>query len=149
MNFEASKRYAPVLWGLLLLFVLRVAGQALVYFFGVTFLPPMEKWYSGLMPYPYLLPTQILIILLYGKVCVDFSTGSGFFVQPRPRLGKGLLVFGSLYFITMIVRLIVWRQHYIPIFFHWVLASFFLVAGWYHFKAQKNRDRKRLPGPSV
>lgn len=137
MSFEASKRYAPVLWALLFLFVLRVTGQALVYFFGVSFLPPMEKWYSGLMPYPYLLPTQILIIFLYGKVCVDFSTGSGFFAQPRPKLGVGLLIFGSLYFLAMIVRLALWQKHYIPIFFHWVLASFLLVVGWYHWR----RDR--------
>jgi hypothetical protein len=132
MKFEASKRYAPVLWGLLFLFVLRVAGQALVYFFGVAFLPPMEKWYSGLMPYSYLLPSQAAIILLFGKVCLDFAKGEGFFVQPRPAFGTGLFVFGTLYFLAMMVRLVVLQTHYIPIFFHCVLAVFILTVGRYH-----------------
>lgn len=47
-----------MLWTLLALFALRVAGQALVAFSDVRFLPPMQAWYSGLMPYPYLLPSQ-------------------------------------------------------------------------------------------
>src|SRR3989449_8511904 len=52
--------YATVLWFLLFLFCLRVAGQALVAAFAVPFLPPMQQWYSGVMPYPILLPVQIL-----------------------------------------------------------------------------------------
>lgn len=52
----------------------------LVAFFGVTFLPPMQEWYSGLIPYPVLLPIQGLIILLLIKICSDFSRGHGFFV---------------------------------------------------------------------
>ena len=42
------------------LFVLRVLGQALVAFFDVSFLPSMPHWYSGLMRYEYLLPSQLL-----------------------------------------------------------------------------------------
>lgn len=132
MRFEASQRYAPVLWILLFLFCLRVTGQALVYFFSVSFLPPMETWYSGLMPYPYLLPTQLLIVFLYGKVCLDFSRGVGFFANPRRRLGMGLLIFGSLYLVAMIVRLLIWQKHTIPIFFHGVLAGFVITVGLYH-----------------
>ena len=55
----------------------------LVAFLGVTFLPPMEEWYSGLLPYPYLLPTQFLIIFLFGKICLDLFRGHGFFAVPR------------------------------------------------------------------
>ena len=123
---------AAVLWILLFLFVLRVAGQALVRFAGVDFLPPMEKWYSGLMPYPYLLPAQAAIVLLYGKVCVDITRGTGFFGRPRRGLGRGLVVFGSVYLAAMIVRIFVFPEHYIPTVFHWVLASFLLVAGRHH-----------------
>ena len=54
------RRLAPVLWVLLGLFVLRVVGQALVAFLGVWFLPPMQAWYSGLLPYTYLLPAQLI-----------------------------------------------------------------------------------------
>src|SRR5213592_465190 len=42
--------YATVLWFLLFVFCLRVAGQALVAAFAVPFLPPMKQWYSGSSP---------------------------------------------------------------------------------------------------
>src|SRR6202012_4959812 len=99
-----QKRYFRVLCILLFLFCLRVLGQFLVAFFKAPFLPPMEEWMSGVVPSPELLTAQILIIGLYGKVCLDFARGSGFFVTPRRRLGTGLLVFGSLYLGVMILR---------------------------------------------
>jgi hypothetical protein len=37
----------------------------------------MEAWYSGLMPYEYLLPSQILLIALMVKICVDFTRKRG------------------------------------------------------------------------
>jgi len=136
-----SHRYLPWLWLLLGLFCLRVLGQMLVAFFRVSVLPPMEEWYSGLIPYRWLLPSQLLIILLYGKVCLDFTRGQGFFVAPRHTLGVGLLWFGSVYFSVMVVRYVVqvslypdqrWLGGSIPIVFHWVLASFILLVGHYH-----------------
>lgn len=136
-----SQRYAPLLWLLLGLFCLRVLSQMLVAFFHVRFLPPMEEWYSGLIPYPWLLLSQFLIILLYGKICLDFTTGQGFWVRPRRTLGSGLLVFGSLYLGAMIIRYVIrmglypeerWTGGAIPIVFHWVLATFLLLVGRYH-----------------
>ena len=62
-----EERYAVWLWFLLALFCLRVLGQLLVALFDLSFLPSMEEWYSGLVPYGPLLVAQILIILLYGK----------------------------------------------------------------------------------
>jgi hypothetical protein len=47
---------APLLWALLGLFALRVAGQALVAAFDVPFLPTMRDWYSGLVPYEGTIP---------------------------------------------------------------------------------------------
>ena len=138
-----KQRYLGVLIALLFLFCLRVLGQILVAFFRVTFLPPMEEWFSGLLPYPELLTTQILIIVLYGKICLDFVRGSGFFVTPRRRLGTGLVIFGSLYLGVMILRYVVrmslypherWAGGCIPIFFHWVLSCFLLVLGSYHWR---------------
>lgn len=138
-----QKRYFRVLCILLFLFCLRVLGQFLVAFFKAPFLPPMEEWMSGVVPYPELLTAQILIIGLYGKVCLDFARGSGFFVIPRRRLGTGLLVFGSLYLAVMILRYVMrmglypherWTGGCIPIFFHWVLSSFILVLGSYHWR---------------
>ena len=130
-----------VLMFLLILFCLRVVGQLLVALFGVPFLPPMEEWFSGAIPYPELLIGQILIITLYGKVCVDFARGYGIFVKPNPRFGKFLLQFGTFYLSIMLLRYAVrmglypaerWTGGCIPIFFHWILASFLLVLGRYH-----------------
>jgi hypothetical protein len=55
-----ASRAAVVLTVLTLVFLARVAGQALVVFFGVTWLPPPDSWYSGLLPYPLLLPTHAI-----------------------------------------------------------------------------------------
>jgi hypothetical protein len=117
----------------------------LVAFVGVPWLPPMEAWYSGLMPYPYLLPAQFLIMALYCKVCVDFTRGHGFFVRSRPVFGRGVLVFGYVYFASMVLRYILrmdlhpdarWLGGTIPIFFHWVLALFIILFGRYHRNAR-------------
>ncbi|MGH7165664.1 MAG: hypothetical protein ACREIS_09105, partial [Nitrospiraceae bacterium] len=84
------KAYAVILWGLASLFFLRVLGQVLVAFFDVSVLPPMQEWYSGLLPYPLLLPVQVLILGLQAKVNWDFSRGVGWAVMPRPSLGRFL-----------------------------------------------------------
>ena len=143
---QSRRRYLTVLAVLLLLFCLRVLGQALVAFFHVSFLPPMEAWFSGVLPYPWLLSSQILIIVLYGKVCWDFVRGYGYFITPRPSLGAGLVKWGGIYFVAMIVRYALrmalypqerWVGGCIPIFFHWVLATFLIVLGTYHLSAAK------------
>ena len=149
------KRYFWILTTLFFLFCLRVLGQVLVAFFGVKFLPPMEEWFSGLLPYPELLTSQILIILLYGKICLDFARGRGYFVTPRRRLGLNLLKFGWLYLTVMVIRYVIrmglypherWTGGSIPIFFHWVLSSFLLVLGTYHWRSaaqELNLDSKQ------
>jgi len=148
-----QSRYLWVLLALLFLFCLRVLGQVLVAFFQVSFLPPMEEWFSGLIPYPELLTAQILIIALYGKICYDFFRGHGYFSSPRRRLGTGLLIFGSLYLGIMILRYAIrmglypnerWVGGCIPIFFHWVLSSFILVLGSYHWRTTPRPPRPGL-----
>lgn len=138
---KAPRVYGVVMWMLTFLFFLRVIGQALVAFLRVSFLPPMEEWYSGLIPYPILLPIQILILLFQIKVCTDFSRGSGFFVFPRKRMGYFLRWFSYLYFASMALRYVVtmalfpeqrWFGGTIPIFFHFVLAGFLFTLGRYH-----------------
>jgi len=120
------------LWILLALFVLRVGGQALVAFLGVGFLPPMEDWYSGLMPYEYLLPSQILIIGLMAKICVDFTRSDGFFFRPKKFFATAWLWFGYVYLAAMIARAVFLWDHPIPIVFHWVLAAFVIAVGHSH-----------------
>ena len=127
----------PLLWTLLALFVLRVAGQAMVAFWGVTWLPPMERWYSGLMPYPLLLPAQIAIVVLMAKICSDFTRRRGFFVQPHRFFAGPWLWFGWIYLAVMLARLPVQMLFkpdapVIPIPFHWVLATFVIAVGLWH-----------------
>ena len=121
----------PLLWTLLALFVLRVAGQAMVAFFDVGWLPPMERWYSGLVPYEILLPAQIAIIVLMAKICADFTRQRGVFVEPRRFFAVYWLWFAWIYLAGMIVRFLV-QGPTIPVFFHWVLAAFMIAVGLWH-----------------
>ena len=109
-----------------------MAGQALVVFLDVEFLPPNEAWYSGLMPYEYLLPSQILIIALMTKICLDFTRSRGWFYQPKRVLAVEWLWFGYLYLAAMIARAIFLWDHPIPIVLHWVLATFVITVGLSH-----------------
>lgn len=142
LNKAGKNRPTLLLWILLFLFVVRVASQLLVAIGWGWFLPPMHHWYSGLLPYRYLLPVQIVIIIVYAEVCLSFTRGQGFLVAPRRTLGRGLLIFGSLYFLGMLVRYAVtmavypqrrWTGGSIPIFFHLVLSAFILALGQYHY----------------
>ena len=119
------------LWALTALFCLRVLGQVLVAFLDVQWLPPMERWYSGLVPYPALLASQLLIIALMVTVCVQFTRRSGWFYRPRRILGLPLLLFGWTYLAVMAARAVLIWDRPIPIVFHWVLAAFIIVvASW-------------------
>ena len=72
-----AQSLAPWLWLLLFLFVLRVLGKMLVAFAGAEWLPPMSEWISGLLPYPYLLVSQFIIIGVSAIVAMDFTRGAG------------------------------------------------------------------------
>jgi hypothetical protein len=129
-----------LLWLLLALFVLRVMGQALVAYWDVPWLPPMARWYSGLMPYEYLLPSQLLIIALMGKICADFTRRRGWFFDEKRFFATGWLWFGWVYLAVMIVRLPLQPQMILPIFFHWVLAAFVIAVGLSHRDRLRARD---------
>jgi putative CocE/NonD family hydrolase len=134
-------RTARILWFLMGLFCLRVLGQVLVEFLHVRFLPPSPEWFSGLIPYPELLASQILVIVLQAKICVDFTRKSGWSYRPRRLAGLLLVPFGAVYLAVMLIRYVVrmalyphehWTGGSIPIFFHWVLALFVLSVGYHH-----------------
>jgi hypothetical protein len=132
----------PALWLLLALFAARVMGQALVAFYGVPWLPPMQRWYSGLVPYQYLLASQLVLLALMAKICADFTRGRGFFVRPRRFFAVHGFWFGWGYLAIMVLRYPIQMElkpdgPIIPIFFHWVLASFVILLGLWH--------RRRLP----
>lgn len=145
----------PLLLGILtLLFILRVLGQALVAVDAVGFLPPFEQWYSGLLPYPLLLPAQIAIIAIMLKIVRDFVRAEGYFVDLQPRTGTILRVLGCIYFLAMVVRYgwtmnarpeLRWFTGTIPIWFHMVLAAFVFTLGDYH--ARRGSASRERPSP--
>lgn len=109
-----------ILTTLLILFIARVAGQVVVALKQPRWLPPMEEWYSGLLPYRYLLPSQLAIIALMIAMIRQVAAGA-----PSNRsLAVGIFVFATIYAAAMVVRFFVRRRPLIPILFHWVLAAF-------------------------
>ena len=122
---------ATLLWILLAPFALRVLGQWLVVNGLAPFLPPLDEWQSGLLPYPLLLASQILILGLLATVCVQFSRGKGYFVRPHAWLATPLWIVGWIYAAGMIVRYALLRRDVIPVVFHIVLASVLLLMASY------------------
>jgi hypothetical protein len=126
---------AALLWTTTALFLLRVVGQIEVWLLAPDWLPPMQAWYSGLLPYPLLLHAQILLLMLMAVLAYRRTVATPDAEQNRGRL-RMLRGLALVYFATMAVRL-VWtlRAHGaefylhggIPIAFHWVLALFLLV----------------------
>ena len=103
----------------------------------------MPHWYSGLLPYPWLLPSQLAILVVQAVVCVQFARGRGPLVAPRrPRLGRVLIAAAAIYAGSMIVRYALTMAWYperrwlgpgtIPSVFHVVLAAFIATVGHYH-----------------
>jgi hypothetical protein len=130
---------APFLWLFSFLFLIRVAGQLMVRLRRPGWLPPTEEW--NLTPYRLLLPTQIAILALMAWIDVSFSLDRGAPVDPRPGLGKGVLVFSGVYAGVMALRYVVrmkrrpdqrWFGGTIPIVFHQVLAAYLVVFGSFH-----------------
>jgi hypothetical protein len=118
------------------LFFLRVIGQMLVTWRKVRWLPAVEHWRSGLLPYPVLVAAQAAILGLMGSMVSGVWRGRGRFAKSRPRLGRWVRGFGVVYFASMVVRHVVtmivrpqwrWFGHTIPIIFHCILATYLLV----------------------
>ncbi len=130
-----------VLWLCSVLMFLRVIGQLVVFLRAPAWLPPMAQWQSGLVPYSFLLSTQAVVLFLMFWIASDFWRGSGFWVQPLPRLGRIVLAWSYLYAGAMVVRYVIrmarkpderWLGGTIPIIFHSVLAAFQWTFGQYH-----------------
>ncbi len=132
-----SRDTSTLLLSILLgLFVLRVSGQVLAATIAPRWLPPMARWYSGLMPYRYLLPAQILFVIVMMAIVRQVATG------PSP-LGSGAAAAGTwivwasyVYALGMVYRAVRYavataerRGVLIPIVFHFVLAAFLFVWG--------------------
>lgn len=124
------------LWSCTALFLLRVLGQVYVALYRPPWLPPMAAWYSGLLPYYLLLPSQILILMFMAIVAADFTEGRGAFFVESAATARVLMTLGWLYFGGMVVRYVLrmarrpdqrWLGGTIPILLHCVLAGFVLL----------------------
>jgi hypothetical protein len=127
-----------VLTVLLVLFVGRVVGQILAATVAPTWLPPMSRWYSGLMPYRYLLPVQIAFIAVMVAMIAGVASGTGVLGTRNAIAGRWIIWTSYVYALAMVVRSVRYalarpekRGVLIPIIFHFVLAAFLYVYGRY------------------
>jgi hypothetical protein len=121
-----------LLWLCPALFLSRVCGQILVGIYQPSFLPGWQEWYSGLLPYPWLLLSQLLLLMLMAVVNTNYASGQGW-LYPETERARGWLRRAALiYAVGMVIRY-VWRMvavpearwfgGTIPIWFHLVLAA--------------------------
>jgi hypothetical protein len=129
---------AALMWSCIALFAARVVGQFEALLIAPAWLPDMDAWYSGLMPYTLLVPAQIAILMALSATAWNRRIRTGAFARANPRAAGALRIFAGIYFTVMVLRLGVnlvdngaefWRHGAIPVAFHWVLALFVLVAG--------------------
>jgi hypothetical protein len=129
------------LWLFTGLLIGRVLGQVVVVLRAPRWLPPMEQWQSGLLPYPVLLAGQAVVLTLMIWISIDFSRRAGFWVAPHPRLGLAAVWWSYVYAGAMVVRYVMrmarrpdqrWLGGTIPIVFHTVVAAFQWTFGMYH-----------------
>jgi hypothetical protein len=141
MKHRTSRRSctaAVLMWSCVALFGARVVAQLEALLLAPAWLPDMDAWYSGLLPYYLLLPAQIALLMLMAVVAWNRRVRTGCFARANPRAAGALRTFAAIYFVVMGVRLGVnvagngaefWREGAIPVAFHWVLALFVLVSG--------------------
>jgi hypothetical protein len=92
-----------ILWICIALFFTRVVAQIEVLLIEPDWLPAMPAWYSGLLPYPALLPAQIALLMLMCVIAVRRAD-----MGPRmvgAQVIKTCRALALLYFSTMAVRL--------------------------------------------
>lgn len=126
------------MWLCCILFFTRVVGQIMVGLYAPAWLPPMEAWYSGLVPYPILLTVQLALLMLMAAITTEQTLHGSSFQQARPSLGRWLRRVACLYAAAMALRYLIASQvmdiqfwydgGLIPVLFHWVLAGFIWLA---------------------
>ncbi len=129
-------------------------GQLLTAVIDVSFLPPFERWYSGLIPYSLLLPLQVGLLALMVMIVRNFFRGRGFFISLTFRTGLIIKHLSYLYALVMAARYVVtmtlhpelrWFTGTTPIWFHFVLASFLFTLGHFHANRPDTRDKTLAP----
>ena len=81
--------HAVWLIGLQTMFLGRVVGQILVVLVAPSWLPSLEHWDSGLLPYHLLLPAQILLLMFMSMVTYDACRQEGYWHVCKARTRSG------------------------------------------------------------
>ena len=133
---DDASGYATIMAVLLVLFLARVLGQIFAATLAPPWLPPMRRWYSGLMPYRYLLPTQIVFLVIMTAMTLGVAHESAPFGVAAPAVGTGIIWASYVYALGMVVRSVRYvhtpperRGVLIPVVFHFVLAAFLFTYG--------------------
>ena len=136
LRLPSARAYAVVMAVLLVLFLGRVLGQIVVATTAPSWLPPMARWYSGLMPYRFLLPIQILFLVLMTTISTGVARRSSPFGTLSARAGAWIVRASYVYALGMVARSTRYalaapehRGVLIPIVFHFVLAGFLFTYG--------------------
>jgi len=128
-----------LLWLLTLAFMARVMGQILVGIYQPSILPSWSEWYSGLLPYPWLLLSQFLLLMFMAVVNTDNWRAQGTFYVQSATARRWLMALAGIYAACMITRYgfqMMWQPDQrwfggtIPIIFHLVLAAWMLTLTW-------------------
>lgn len=133
-------------WMVLLagLFGLRVIAQLFQALYPVSFMPPFQAWHGAVMPYPVLVASQFVVILVIAVILLRVKADA---VVPRRWKYRLCFSLGGLYFSFMAFRLIAgltflthhpWFSKSLPAFFHVVLAAFILLLGHYIYQKAAN-----------
>jgi hypothetical protein len=85
-----GREVALLLWSCIALFAARVIGQFEALVASPGWLPGMDAWYSGLLPYYLLLPVQIALLMIMAVVAWSRRVRTGRFALARPRVARGL-----------------------------------------------------------
>lgn len=129
----AWQRVRRALLGLAVaIFALRTLGQIEVALLAPSWLGPMCFWYSGLVPYPVLLPVQIGLLMAMALVTYQHVVDRGVAVARRRITRKLLIGAGAIYAGVMAIRLLLalaltdgaCGYGLIPITTHWILAGY-------------------------
>ncbi|MGE0255870.1 MAG: hypothetical protein AB7N54_17210 [Alphaproteobacteria bacterium] len=133
----SSRHHMLLLWITFGLFCFRVAAQLIQRFADLPFLPPFATWQSGALPYPVLLPLQLVLIGVMLWLTLRIRDRG---LKPGRLRHRVVLTLGVVYVVVMVFRLVAgltvlshsyWFAAPVPTFFHFVLATYLLTVGFH------------------
>lgn len=140
--------HARLLLALSLMFLIRIAGQAVQRWMPQSFLPPFDAFQGSSLPYELLLLIQIII--LFWMLRMTWKVSRDEFIR-NERTGRILAWVGGIYMAGSVTRILIgiffpdadtWFKAEIPVFFHLVLAGFLIILAKCHLNPSRPEERK-------